>query len=182
MICESNYHSWPSMQFQFIIVHHPFPPSSLTNIKDHTKQNQTSSILSDLDFTSWIRWAPPSVPYSASARSLSHPRHATRPTPQLGWFRCFWGGHNEQSMIAYGYGSKMIKMDPKWCKASKCCGPKQLVELLSQNHLFGPILINIGHDNCNSRPSSWRQITAYTFSRPEGVHKKLGYTGLMGGQ
>lgn len=50
MICESNYHSWPSLiQFQSIIVHHPFPPPSLTNIKDHTKQNQKSSISQDLE-------------------------------------------------------------------------------------------------------------------------------------
>ena len=61
-----------------------------------------------------------------------------------------------------------------------------LLNCLSQNHLFGPIcptLINIGHDECTLRPSSWRHIIAYTlFSRPQLVHKKLGYTVLMGGQ
>ena len=63
MICESNYHSWPSlMQFQSIIVHHPFPltiPNQYqrsykteSNIIKHPRISKESM---SLQFTSWIR-------------------------------------------------------------------------------------------------------------------------------
>lgn len=63
MICESNYHSWPSlMQFQSIIVHHPFP---LTISNQYQRSYKTESNIikhrriwkesMSLQFTSWIR-------------------------------------------------------------------------------------------------------------------------------